>query len=262
MKPFFKRKYVVRQRKNLVPTITGIQLIDTINNDLLKSVELTGMWEKKLRQIENGEYDVKVFLDEMKLMVAQLVHEVTYEQQQTITIEDEETVKTAKEKAKTENKKAKEEAPKACPKCKNGQILKGKTAYGCSAYKEGCTFKVAFEQYGKKLTEKQVFTLIEKGKTAKITGFIVNGQKVKGVLSLKDDFSIDIAVDVATPSKIEESPQILTCPKCKQGTMLKGKSAYGCSRFREGCQFLIPFTVLQNDYQSTELSNEILAKMV
>jgi DNA topoisomerase-3 len=68
--------------KNLVPTITGIQLIKTINNELLKSVELTGIWEKKLRQIEKGEYDPHLFLNEMKEMVSDLTKEVKYEQGQ------------------------------------------------------------------------------------------------------------------------------------------------------------------------------------
>jgi len=83
----FKRKFVVRDKKNLVPTQTGIQLINTIQNDLLKSAELTGMWEKKLRQIEKGEYDPKLFLDEMKEMVLKLVCEVKLETKKTITIE-------------------------------------------------------------------------------------------------------------------------------------------------------------------------------
>jgi DNA topoisomerase-3 len=85
----FKRNYIVRQRKNLVPTITGIQLIKTINNELLKSVELTGLWEKKIRQIEKGEYDVNLFLSEMKEMVTNLMYEVKGESGKLITIESE-----------------------------------------------------------------------------------------------------------------------------------------------------------------------------
>ncbi len=85
----FKRNYIVRQRKNLIPTITGIQLIKTINNELLKSVELTGIWEKKLRQIEKGEYDPHLFLNEMKEMVSDLTKEVKSEYGNSITIEAE-----------------------------------------------------------------------------------------------------------------------------------------------------------------------------
>ncbi len=257
----FKRKYIVRQRKNLVPTLTGIQLIKTIRNDLLKSVELTGMWEKKLRQIENNEYDPKVFLDEMKLMVAQLVHEVRYEQQQAITIEEE------KQEASKENKAAKSGAKKDkvlhCPKCKNGTILKGKTAFGCSAFKEGCDFKIAFLQQGKKLTDKQVERIIEKGASTKINGFVVDGVKVKGTLSLSDTFELQFQAEEQkeTPEKQAAATETLVCPKCGQGEMLKGKSAYGCSRFKDGCTFVIPFDVLQKDYAAKDLTTAILKEI-
>jgi DNA topoisomerase-3 len=167
----FKRNYITRQRKNLVPTITGIQLIKTINNELLKSVELTGIWEKKLRQIEKGEYDPHLFLNEMKEMVSDLTKEVKYEQGQIITIEAEVSKALASDKSKiatAENattktetvsekkKEPKSEAPITCPKCNSGTIIKGKLAYGCSAFKEGCNFKIGFEFGGKKLSEKTI----------------------------------------------------------------------------------------------------------
>lgn len=264
----FKRRYVIRQRKNLVPTITGIQLIDTINNELLKSVELTGMWEKKIRQIENGEYDAKQFLDEMKEMVSGIVTEVKREQKQQITIEEEkkETGKGNKDKSEKGEGKKKPASNNStgeliCPKCKKGKILKGNSAYGCSEFKAGCNFRVDFKQYGKKLTQKQVDVLISKGKSGKISGFVVNDEKVKGTLIFNDDFTIKLnAENTSKPDNNKD--QALTCPKCKHGQMLKGKSAYGCSRFREGCKFVIPFEVLQADYNTTTLSNAILSKMV
>ncbi len=256
----FKRKYIIRERKNIVPTITGIQLIDTISNDLLKSVELTGMWEKKLRQIENAEYDPKVFLDEMKLMVARLVHEVMYENRGTITIEEEKSKETTVTNKNTP--KTNETAQLNCPKCKNGTILKGKSAFGCSAYKDGCNFKIEFIQQGKKLTDKQIERLIEKGETTAISGFVVNGEKVKGILEISTNFQPVFKLTEEPEKKGKPAkPEVLTCPKCQQGTMLKGKSAYGCSRFKEGCSFVIPFTVLESDYGTTELSGDILGKI-
>lgn len=255
----FKRKYVFRQRKNLIPTVTGIQLIGTINNELLKSVELTGMWEKKLRQIEDGEYDVKLFLEEMKEMVKGIVQEVRQERKQAITIESDEDKAEEKKTQKAKKQSSKDEKI-ICPKCKKGSILKGSTAFGCSEYKAGCTFKVEFEQYNKKLTEKQVNTLIAKGKTGKITGFVVDGNKQKGILSFNTDFTI--AFSAAEETKKEEAkPEVLTCPKCGEGTMLRGKSAYGCSKFREGCKFVVPFQVLESDYKTDQLTNAILAKL-
>jgi DNA topoisomerase-3 len=196
----FKRKYVTRDKKNLVPTQTGIQLINTIQNELLKSAELTGMWEKKLRQIEKGEYDPKNFLDEMKEMVAQLVAEVKRETKKMIFIQqdvkpEEKKPDEKKPEKKTKSKPAetkkpvkkvveKAEEPQVitCPKCKKGTLLRGKTAFGCNEYKSGCTFKVMFEQYGKVLNDKQIYTLIEKRKSSKIKDLNINGQTIDSVL--------------------------------------------------------------------------------
>ncbi len=200
----FKRNYVVREKKNLVPTQTGIQLINTIQNELLKSAELTGIWERKLRLIEKGEYDPKDFLDEMKVMVTQLVEEVKLEQKQMIVIEP-----VAAEKQPEKEEKAKVPATKkpvavksvakpvdmatvTCPKCKKGTMLKGRTAYGCSEYKSGCTFKVLFEQYGKVLTEKQLCDLVQTGKTAKIKGLTVAGQILDAGLKFDSSFNVII----------------------------------------------------------------------
>lgn len=260
----FKRKYVSRERKNLVPTITGIQLIETIRNDLLKSVELTGMWEKKLRQIENGEYDAKNFLDEMKLMVSDLVKEVKQERRQAITIEEEkeESGKRKAENGERKLEKGKQETKNSitCPKCGKGTMLKGKTAYGCSEFKAGCQFVVPFEQFGKKLTDKQMETLLSKKRTGQISGFVVNGEKTKGVLSLNNDLLLE--AEFEKPPKLTETNNdakpLLSCPKCGQGTLLKGKAAYGCSRFREGCRFIIPFVDLESRFASHELNAERL----
>jgi len=200
----FKRKFITREKKNLVPTQTGIQLINTIQNELLKSAELTGMWEKKLRQIEKGEYDPKNFLDEMKEMVTQLVSEVKRENKKMIAIEqdvkteEKKTENTEKpistEKGKPATKKSVENmidiAALGCPECKKGTMLKGKTAYGCSEYKSGCHFKVMFEQYGKVLNEKQIFSLIQKGKSPKIKGLLVDGQAIDAVLVFDAGFNV------------------------------------------------------------------------
>ena len=84
----FRRSYITRMKKNIIPTPTGIQLIDAINNELLKSVELTGLWEKKLRDIERGEFSSKLFLEEMTEMVKNLVSDVKKETGRKITIEN------------------------------------------------------------------------------------------------------------------------------------------------------------------------------
>jgi len=206
----FKRRFVVREKKNLVPTQTGIQLINTIQNELLKSAELTGLWEKKLRLIEKGEYDPKLFLEEMKEMVSNLVAEVQRENYKSIVIE-EKAVKEEKKAEKTEKKekpikpktterkrtsaekseeKSGEVATAICPKCKKGTLLKGKTAFGCSEYKNGCTFKVMFQQYGKVLDEKQIFALVKDSKTSVIKGLSVEGQIIDSELFLDSSFNV------------------------------------------------------------------------
>ncbi|MCQ2285297.1 MAG: DNA topoisomerase 3 [Bacteroidales bacterium] len=72
----FKRQYIKKERKSLAPTQTGIELIGLIHEDLLKSAELTGVWEKKLREIEHRKYEAKLFIDELKQMVTDIVRQV------------------------------------------------------------------------------------------------------------------------------------------------------------------------------------------
>ena len=162
----FKRKYIERRKKNIIATQTGIDLIDTIEDELLKSPELTGEWEFKLRKIEKGEYESTKFKSELIEMVTALVKKVVYSKGKIIGIQEDVVKSKEKEKAisSIENYH--------CPKCKS-PLIKGKTAYGCSDYKQ-CDFKIPFVLFGKKLTDKQVFDLIQKGKTNKIKGFSEN----------------------------------------------------------------------------------------
>ena len=264
----FKRNYVVREKKNLIPTITGIQLIKTINNELLKSVELTGIWEKKLRQIEKGEYDPHLFLAEMKQMVTDLTQEVKFEQGQLITIEAEakkvassalatessivkDTITSPekkKEASRSSASKPKTEEVLTCPQCQQGTMIKGKTAFGCNRFKEGCSFKINFEYGGKKLSDKQIQVLIQKKKTPSIKGFTINSKKVNGYLILNNETEVEFIEDKVTstssasvPVKNETITENQTCPKCKQGTIIKGKTAFGCNRFKEGCDYRMLF---------------------
>lgn len=182
----FKRKYIEKKRKNLIATQTGIELIDTIEDELLKSPELTGEWESKLRKIEKGEYEANQFKEELIEMVTDLTQKVISGKGKVIIQEEkQEAPKEKKPRAKTEI--VWEETQ--CPKCKSNNLMKGKTAVGCSDYK-GCGFKVPFEIFGKKLSEKQLLDLILKSKTSKLKGFI--GEQEEGVLILNDDFSISI----------------------------------------------------------------------
>lgn len=166
----FKRNYIRKERKSLFPTATGTELIHVIQEELLKSAELTGLWEKKLRQIEKGSYEARTFLEEVKQMVNQIVINVLSDQSgRSITIEQKkaEEEKPKKSKATSASKEAGEKkprkprkkavpAPAICPICHKGTLLRGKTAYGCSEYKNGCTFRLDYATYGADLTDEQL----------------------------------------------------------------------------------------------------------
>jgi len=151
----FKRHYIRKERKNLIATPTGVELIQLIREDLLKSAELTGIWEKKLREIERRSYDAATFLNELKQMVADIVNSVLSDNtNRRVTIMPEETPAKAIEKAAARKKAAKKKAATTpqgdaiigtpCPLCGKGTIIKGKTAYGCSEWKNGCTYRKPF----------------------------------------------------------------------------------------------------------------------
>jgi DNA topoisomerase-3 len=112
----FQRKYIVKERKSIKATDVGIQLVKLIISPLLKSAELTGRWEKKLREIERGEYEAKMFLDELKEMTCNVIKEVKL------------------------NK-----AGMQCPVCRKGVVIRGNTRYGCSRWREGCNYAQPFD---------------------------------------------------------------------------------------------------------------------
>lgn len=172
----FRRKYIEKKRKNIIATPTGIALIDTIQNELLKSAELTGVWEQKLRKIEKGEYQLEVFKQELFQMVRELTDEVIFNTNaHTFNIQaNAVTVEPPKEKRERKPKEKVEIESLDCPKCKSAKIMKGKSAVGCANFKE-CGFKIPFELLGKKLTEAQLIQLITKGKTGQIKGFVIPG---------------------------------------------------------------------------------------
>ncbi|MCD7930495.1 MAG: DNA topoisomerase 3 [Tannerellaceae bacterium] len=178
----FKRNYIRKERKNLFPTATGTELINIIQVELLKSAELTGLWEKKLRQIEKGTYEARTFMEELKQLVHEIVIRVLSDQSnRSITIEEASKEEPAKKAAKQRKKKErqekrnpetpcekeskeKKEAKKMdlkplCPRC-GKDVLRGKTAYGCAGYKEGCTFRMDFATYGDNLTDEQLIAII------------------------------------------------------------------------------------------------------
>lgn len=164
----FKRHYIRRERKNLVATATGIELIDIIHEELLKSCELTGIWEKRLRDIEHKKDDAADFINGLKQQVTEIVNDVLRDNtNRRVTILTDEDLKKKKKTTKKKTTTAKADKKKAdapqptppdstsaddsiigtmCPVCGKGTIIKGKTAYGCSNWRNGCTYRVDFDK--------------------------------------------------------------------------------------------------------------------
>jgi DNA topoisomerase-3 len=197
----FKRKYILKKKKNLVPTELGIALIQTIENPTLKSAELTGQWEKKLRDIENGKYNSNDFIVEMKQMVDALVKEVIY--------------------PKT-NQKIR------CPKCEVGSIVKGNQAYGCSEWKNGCDFTVPLQINNLNIGAEALHILIHHKEV------VLQQNQLENNLILDNYFQTHLVTS-----------QDMACPKCKQGEIKKGSNAWGCSLYKKSCDFLLPFNIFE-----------------
>jgi DNA topoisomerase-3 len=189
----YKRKYIEKKKKNIIATQTGIDLIDTIQIELLKSAELTGQWERKLRLIEKGEYALDTFKAELTQMVTDLVSEVKTGVFRVITIADPREKPADKPARKPrEKKEATDILSLPCPKCGETSLLKGKTAYGCRNF-QACGFKIPFEIFGKKLTEAQVADLLTRRKTGKLKGWqSPEGKAMEGKLALSDSFDLSI----------------------------------------------------------------------
>ena len=160
----FKRHYIRRERKNLVATATGIELIDTIHEELLKSCELTGIWEKRLRDIEHKKDDAADFINGLKQQITEIVNDVLRDNsnRRVTTLSEEDLKKKAKKKAAPKKKASTSttstDTPTAtstngplvgttCPVCGKGTIIKGKTAYGCSRWREGCNYRKPLDNH-------------------------------------------------------------------------------------------------------------------
>ncbi len=170
----YKRGYIRLQRKSLEATPTGVALIGLIQEELLKSAELTGIWENKLRQIEHQTYSAQQFMAELKQMVSELVHTVLCDntnrrvQQNPApsgnaspagkssakqgTSSPENASSSAGNASSSPENSTGEAKPKRkiiragskCPECGEGKVIKGHTAYGCSRWKEGCNWRKPF----------------------------------------------------------------------------------------------------------------------
>lgn len=173
----FKRRYISRTRKSIMATQAGIDLINTIKEELLKSAKLTGLWENKLRRIERGDYSAAQFIDELKVLMNDIVINVLSDNSNSKinTGVTDEKGRGGNGGPKTDSgkdgapKPTKPRAPRVtkfeqveCPQCRQGHILKGRTAYGCSRYKDGCALRLNFTEYPESLTPSKLKKAIAK----------------------------------------------------------------------------------------------------
>ena len=159
----FKRRYIYRERKNIMASQAGIDLITTINEELLKSAKLTGLWENKLRRIERGEYSPSAFIDELKTLIRDIVMNVLNDNSlRRINVEPGNKPEKKPQKKRASSPRITKLEQIICPKCGKGHILKGKTAYGCSEFKTGCDLRLPFTEYSSELTPGKLSALIKK----------------------------------------------------------------------------------------------------
>ncbi|WP_418263126.1 DNA topoisomerase 3 [Flavobacterium faecale] len=259
----FKRQYIVRNKKQVLPTPTGIQLIDTIQNDLIKSAELTGTWEKQLKDIEKGEYSAAAFIKNMKQMVDALVYEVRSE---TVRANISHVASMQQQEAKVEKKKAAGIMAETCPKCKKNTLIKGKLAYGCGNYSSGCDFVLPFTFAEKKISENQYLRLLQKGSTVNLKDFKTNSGTVEGLLRLDENFKLKlepkktISPTLKTENKTKSDD--LPCPKCQKGYVIKGKTAYGCSDYKTGCDFKVTFNLVREKIKNQKPTRELVYEIL
>ena len=273
----FRRKYIERKKKLVIPTQTGIQLIDLIDNELLKSAELTGRWEKRLKEIERGEFNAGTFIKNMKKMVDDLVYEVR-SSKKTTRISHTNTLISTEKKVSQKIKSKRQVTGKVCPKCGKGHLLKGKAAFGCSEYKDGCTMMIPFKVHEKKISENQIIRLLDKGSTTNLKGFKTAAGTVEGLLRFDEGFTIQleskqhvIASEMKqslTTSEITSSntprneQEKIPCPKCKKGNVLKGKTAYGCSAYKSGCDFIFTFENIKKIAGGRPLTKQLVLEII
>lgn len=222
-----KRDYIVKKRKELLPTEKGIQLIALLQDQpVLISPELTGQWEYKLREIEKSRYSRGEFMEAISTFTQTLITRL--------------------------HKSDKEQILGLCPLCGSSVIKGTRGGYGCSAWKSGCPFRFHGIQFGVSLTEQHVSQILARGRTTRSRQLTTaSGEIVKGYISL-DKKSGNLSI-TTTQEKLQ-TDAIGTCPLCRSAVVENYKS-YNCS----SCNFTIWKTVAGKKV-ATKLAQVLLSK--
>jgi len=223
------RGYVERKRKNLLSTPNGRQLIALVQDDRLKSPELTGDWEFRLKQMERGEYDPIKFIREVETYTREIISATS---EKTIDL--------------------KNLGP--CPLC-SSPVIRGKTGYGCSQWRSGCKFAIKENSLGMRITPVLMRELLLNRGSLTAHGIQDGDKRILATLSLTKKGKLGYEV-TEIESKPNSKDAIGQCPSCG-GEIVEGPKNYGCSNWREGCKFVIWKTIAKKD-----ISKEIVQTLL
>ncbi len=226
--------YIERSKKSIIPTEKGKAIINNVHPHL-KNAALTATWEQQLGEIQDDKLTLSKFEDDIADFVRRLLPDV------------------AKQAASVPGDA--KSGIGLCPQCKVGVVRETPKGAGCSRWREGCTFTVWREQYGKKLSDAQIKEIVQKGRTKPIKGFKKkNGSGTyDAALVIGEDFKI--RPDFG--SQNGDSASFGACPQCKEGTVRSTPKGAGCSRWREGCTFSI-----WREIWGKELTDEQIKELV